>query len=66
MYTNNLDHPEVIRYLNSEVKRHDIINYLIEQYSLVNYLELDSQENILNKVNKNNKKNNGKFRKSRK
>jgi hypothetical protein len=40
MYTNNLDHPEVIRYLNSEVKRHDIINYLIEQYNLVNYLEI--------------------------
>ena len=40
MYTNNLDHPEVIRYLNSEVKRHDIINYLIDKYSLVNYLEI--------------------------
>jgi hypothetical protein len=40
MYTNNLSHPEVIRYLNSEVKRHDIINYLIDNYNLVNYLEI--------------------------
>ena len=40
MYTNNLDHPEVIRYLNSEVKRHDVINYLVEKYNLVNYLEI--------------------------
>jgi hypothetical protein len=40
MYTNNLSHPEVIRYLNSEVKRHDIINYLIDKYNLVNYLEI--------------------------
>jgi hypothetical protein len=40
MYTNNLDHPEVIRYLNSEVKRYDVINYLIEKYNLVNYLEI--------------------------
>jgi hypothetical protein len=40
MYTNNLDHLEVIRYLNSEVKRHDVINYLVEKYNLVNYLEI--------------------------
>jgi hypothetical protein len=40
MYTNNLSHPEVIRYLNSEIKRHDIINYLIDKYGLVNYLEI--------------------------
>ncbi len=37
---NNLQEPEVIRYLNSEIKRFDIINYLIEKYKLVNYLEI--------------------------
>ena len=37
---NNLQEPEVIRNLNSEVKRHDIINYLIERYNLINYLEI--------------------------
>jgi hypothetical protein len=37
---NNLHEAEVIRNLNSEVKRHDIINYLIEKYNLVNYLEI--------------------------
>lgn len=40
MYNNNLEHPEVIRYLNSEIKRYDIINYLIKKYNLVNYLEI--------------------------
>jgi hypothetical protein len=40
MYTNNSNHPEVIRYLNSEIKRYDIINYLIDKYSLINYLEI--------------------------
>ena len=29
---NNLQEPEVIRYLNSEIQRFDIINYLIEKY----------------------------------
>jgi hypothetical protein len=37
---NNLQEPEVIRYLNSEIKRFDIINYLIEKYKLINYLEI--------------------------
>lgn len=37
---NNLHETETIRNLNSEVKRHDIINYLIEKYNLVNYLEI--------------------------
>jgi hypothetical protein len=37
---NNLQEPEVVRYLNSEIKRFDILNYLIEKYKLVNYLEI--------------------------
>ncbi len=37
---NNLQDSEVIRYLNSEIKRFDIINYLIEKYKLINYLEI--------------------------
>ena len=37
---NNLQEPEVIRYLNSEIKRFDILNYLIDKYKLVNYLEI--------------------------
>jgi hypothetical protein len=37
---NNLNEPEVIRYLNSKVKRYDLINYLIEKYNLINYLEI--------------------------
>lgn len=37
---NNLQELEVIRYLNSEIKRFDIINYLIEKYKLINYLEI--------------------------
>jgi len=37
---NNLQEPEVIRYLNSEIQRFDIINYLIEKYKLINYLEI--------------------------
>jgi hypothetical protein len=40
MYKNNLHEPEVIRNLNSEIKRYDIINYLIEKYKLINYLEI--------------------------
>lgn len=40
MYENNLHEPEVIRNINSEVKRYDIINYLIDKYKLVNYLEI--------------------------
>jgi hypothetical protein len=40
MYKNNLQEPEVIRYLNSEIQRYHIINYLIEKYKLVNYLEI--------------------------
>lgn len=40
MYRNNLQESEVIRNLNSEIKRYDIINYLIEKYKLINYLEI--------------------------
>ncbi len=40
MYENNLNEPEVIRNINSEIKRYDIINYLIDKYKLVNYLEI--------------------------
>lgn len=40
MYKNNLQEPEVIRYLNSKIQRFHIINYLIEKYKLVNYLEI--------------------------
>jgi hypothetical protein len=36
----NLKHVNVIEYLNSKVKRYDIINYLIDKYNLVNYLEI--------------------------
>jgi len=37
---NNLQEPEVVRYLNSEIKRFDILNYLIEKYKFINYLEI--------------------------
>jgi hypothetical protein len=37
---NNLQEPEVVRYLNSKIKRFDILNHLIEKYRLVNYLEI--------------------------
>jgi hypothetical protein len=37
---NNINEPEVTRYLNSEIKRYDLINYLIEKYKLINYLEI--------------------------
>lgn len=37
---NNLQEPNVVRYLNSKTQRSDIINYLIEKYSLINYLEI--------------------------
>jgi len=40
MYKNNLSEPEVIRNLNSEIKRYDVINYLIDKYNLINYLEI--------------------------
>jgi hypothetical protein len=40
MYKNNLHEPEVVRYINSEVKRYDIINHLLEKYKLINYLEI--------------------------
>jgi hypothetical protein len=40
MYKNNLHEPEIIRYINSEIKRYNIINYLIEKYKLINYLEI--------------------------
>jgi hypothetical protein len=37
---NNLQTPEFISNVNSEVKRYDVINYVIEKYNLVNYLEI--------------------------
>lgn len=40
MYKNNLHELEVQRYLSSSIKRYDVINYLIEKYKLVNYLEI--------------------------
>jgi len=40
MYQSNLEHPEVIRNLNSEIKRYHIINYLIEKNKFLNYLEI--------------------------
>ena len=40
MYKNNINEPEVQRYLNSNIKRYDIINYLIEKNKLINYLEI--------------------------
>ena len=40
MYKNNLQEPEVIRYLDSKIQRFHIINYLIEKYKLINYLEI--------------------------
>jgi hypothetical protein len=40
MYTNNLQEPEIVKYLNSSIKRFDIINYLIKKYNLINYLEI--------------------------
>jgi hypothetical protein len=36
----NLHESEVIRNLSSSIKRYDIINYLIEKYKLINYLEI--------------------------
>jgi len=40
MYKNNLNEFEVIRNMNSKIKRYDIINYLIRKYKLINYLEI--------------------------
>jgi hypothetical protein len=40
MFKNNLSEPEVIRNLTSTVKRFDLINYLIEKYKVINYLEI--------------------------
>jgi hypothetical protein len=37
---NNLQEPRVINYLNSEIKRFDILNHLIDKYRLINYLEI--------------------------
>jgi hypothetical protein len=39
-YINNLQEFEVQKNLNSKIMRFDIINYLIEKYNLVNYLEI--------------------------
>jgi hypothetical protein len=40
MYKNNLQEPEAVRNLNSEIKRYNIINYLIDKYKFINYLEI--------------------------
>lgn len=40
MYKNNIQEAEAQRNLNCEVKRYDIINYLIEKNHFVNYLEI--------------------------
>lgn len=40
MYKNNINESEVQRYLNSSIKRYDIINYLIDKYKFINYLEI--------------------------
>jgi hypothetical protein len=40
MYKSNLHEYEVIRNLSSEIKRYDIINYLINKNQLINYLEI--------------------------
>jgi hypothetical protein len=40
MYIDNLKEPEVQRNFNSEIKRFHVINYLIEKYNLINYLEI--------------------------
>jgi hypothetical protein len=37
---NNLQEFEVIRNLDSSIKRYDIINYLIEKNKFLNYLEI--------------------------
>ena len=40
MYADNLQEHEVQRYLHSEIKRFDILNYLIDKYNFINYLEI--------------------------
>jgi hypothetical protein len=40
MYKDNRNSEEAIQQLNSKIKRFDIINYLIEKNSFVNYLEI--------------------------
>jgi hypothetical protein len=40
MYTDNLDNPNIIRYDSIPFKRYSAINYLIDKYNLVNYLEI--------------------------
>lgn len=40
MYKNNIQEKEAQRNLNCEVKRYDLINFLIEKHSLINYLEI--------------------------
>jgi len=40
MYKNNLNEIEAQRYLNSEFKRYDIINHIIENNKFMNYLEI--------------------------
>ena len=39
-YIDNLQEPEVQRNLTSKIKRFDILNYLIDKYKLINYLEI--------------------------
>jgi len=40
MYKDNLNDPGIIRYINSKIKRYDIINHIIGKYNLTNYLEI--------------------------
>ena len=40
MYIDNLDNPDIIRYDSISFKRYSAINYLIDKYNLVNYLEI--------------------------
>ena len=40
MYKDNLQESEVARNINSKAKRYDVINYLIDKYKLINYLEI--------------------------
>ena len=39
-FKDNSNDPEAVRYRNSEVKRYDVINYLISKYHVQRYLEI--------------------------
>lgn len=40
MYIDNTQDPEAIKNIHSKIKRYDVINYLIDKYNLINYLEI--------------------------